>query len=303
MQHSDQSHQQASQTAAIIDHLALHGATPPPGETDHRELPQTDEVELAILTLFETTSALFTGNQLEDDLDEMLWSLTNMFHRRLTHLQKRRDDNDAELRQMIDAQDGSEVRSTELERLQTIAAKFWDQTDAFEEMRDLAARHYSAQTGSSWAPRTGSRISNRGLTASVVDSKAYLMAKRRKETETLCPEGTRIAFSGGDYQDHQTIWNVLDATREKYPDMILLHGGTLKGAELIAARWAESRNVTQVVFKPDWKAHGNAAPFKRNDKLLDTTPQGLIATPGSGITENLVDKARKLGIRIKRIAA
>ncbi len=102
-----------------------------------------------MVTLFETTAGLFTGSQLEDNLDEMLWSLTNVFHRRLTHLQKRRDDNDAELRQMIDAQDGSEVRSTELERLQAIAAKFWDQTDAFEQMRDLAASHYSAQTGSS----------------------------------------------------------------------------------------------------------------------------------------------------------
>ena len=301
MKQPDHQSHQSSQTAAIIEHLSLHGAKPASGETDHRELPQTDEVELAMVTLFETTAGLLTGSQLEDDLDEMLWSLTNIFHRRLTHLQKRRDDNDAELRQMIDAQDGSEVRSVELEKLQAIGAKFWDQTDAFEQMRDLASQHYSAQTGSSWAPRTGSRISNRGLTASVVDSKAYLMAKRRKETETLCPEGTRIAFSGGDYQDHQAIWSVLDATREKYPDMILLHGGTPKGAELIAAKWADTRNVTQVVFKPDWKEHGKAAPFKRNDKLLDTMPQGLIATPGTGITENLVDKARKLGIRTMRI--
>lgn len=301
MQYQEQETHQTSQTAAIIDHMALFGAKPALGETDHRELPQSDEVELALEVLFETTSSLFTGNQLEDDLDEMLWSLTNIFHRRLTHLQKRRDDNDAELRQMIDVQDGSEVRSSELENLQAIAAKFWEQTDAFEQMRDLAASHYSTQTGSCWVPRSGSRISNKGLTASVVDSKAYLMAKRRKETETLCPEGTRIAFSGGDYQDHQAIWNVLDATLEKYPDMILLHGGTPKGAELIAARWADTRNITQVVFKPDWKAHGKAAPFKRNDKLLDTMPQGLVATPGTGITENLVDKARKLGIRIKRI--
>lgn len=301
MPNQDTPSHQTSQTAAIIDHLTLYGAKPALGETDHRELPQTDEVELAMVTLFETTSSLLTGSQLEDDLDEMLWSLTNIFHRRLTHLQKRRDDNDAELRQMIDAQDGSEVRSTELERLQAIAAKFWDQTDAFEQMRDLASRHYSAQIGSTWIPRSGSRISNRGLTASVVDSKAYLIAKRRKETETLCPEGTRIAFSGGDYQEHETIWSILDATREKYPDMILLHGGTPKGAELIAAKWADTRSVTQVVFKPDWKAHGKAAPFKRNDTLLETVPQGLIATPGTGITENLVDKARKLGIRIKRI--
>jgi len=118
-----------------------------------------------------------------------------------------------------------------------------------------------------------------------------------------CPEGTRIAFSGGDYQAHDLIWSVLDATHAKYPDMVLLHGGTPKGAEMIAARWADTRGVTQVVFKPDWKSHGKAAPFKRNDKMLETMPQGMIATPGSGITENIVDKARKLGIRIKRIRA
>ena len=52
---------------------------------------------------------------------------------------------------------------------------------------------------------------------------------------------------------------------------------------------------------PSSAVHGKAAPFKRNDKMLETMPQGLIATPGSGITENIVDKARKLGIRIKRI--
>jgi len=118
-----------------------------------------------------------------------------------------------------------------------------------------------------------------------------------------CPEGTHIAFSGGGYQAYDLIWSVLDATHQKYPDMVLLHGGTPKGAEMIAARWADARGVTQVVFKPDWKSHGNAAPFKRNDKMLEILPQGLIATPGSGITENIVDKARKLGIRVKRIGA
>jgi len=285
----------------MLDQLSLYGATPAPGETDHRVLPEGDEIELAMATLFETTTSLLIGSQLETDIEELLWSLTSMFHRRLINIQRRSDDNDIELRDMIEAQDGSEVKSSELERLQSIAAKLWDHTNTYETMRDLAAKHFGAQTGSVWMPRSGSKVSHRNLTASVVDSKAYLMAKRRKETETLCPEGTRIAFSGGDYQDHKMIWSVLDASKEKYPDMILLHGGTPKGAELIAAKWAESRNVTQIVFKPDWKAHGNAAPFKRNDKLLETVPQGLIATPGTGITENLVDKARKLGIRTKRI--
>ena len=291
----------SSPTASALNHLARYGAAPGPDEIDHRPIPDDDEIGMSIGCLFDTLSGLLTHTQLEDDLEELLWSITNVFHRRLTSLKKRHDDNDGALREMLECQDGSEVKSVELERLQTKAAKLWDQVNAFETMRDMAADHFAAQTGSCWLPRSGSRISNRSLTASVVDSKSYLMAKRRKETETLCPEGTRIAFSGGDYQDYDAIWKVLDATHTKYVDMILLHGGSSKGAELIAAKWADARGVTQVVFKPDWKAHNQAAPFKRNDKLLETVPQGLIATPGTGITENLVDKARKLGIKILRI--
>ena len=80
--------------------------------------------------------------------------------------------------------------------------------------------------------------------------------------------------------------------------MVLLHGGAPRGAELIAAKWAENRGVAQVVYKPDWNRHKNAAPFKRNDALLDALPVGVVAFPGSGITDNLVDKARRLGIRV-----
>jgi hypothetical protein len=170
-------------------------------------------------------------------------------------------------------------------------------------MRDTAAAHFHTETGSIWMPRSGSRVSHRNLTASVVDSRNFLSAERRKKNEIHCPDGTRIAFTGGDYQDYDAIWTVLDHTRAKYPDMILLHGGTPNGAEHIASLWAENRGVTQVVFRPDWKSHNKAAPFKRNDQLLKAMPKGVIATPGSGIHENLVDKARKLGITVKRIGS
>ncbi|KAB2880563.1 MAG: hypothetical protein F9K38_10155 [Pseudorhodoplanes sp.] len=42
------------------------------------------------------------------------------------------------------------------------------------------------------------------------------------------------------------------------------------------------------------------APFKRNDALLATMPKGLIVFPGSGITENLADKAKRLGVPVWR---
>ncbi len=76
------------------------------------------------------------------------------------------------------------------------------------------------------------------------------------------------------------------------------------GAERIAAKWAERNEVHQVVCKPDWdRRHGRAAPFRRNDDLLSLMPKGLVAFPGAGITANLVDKARQLGIPVHSVAA
>jgi hypothetical protein len=56
-----------------------------------------------------------------------------------------------------------------------------------------------------------------------------------------------------------------------------------------------ARGAPQIVFKPD-RALGKAAPFKRNDAMLGIMPIGVIAFPGSGISANLVDKAREVGV-------
>jgi hypothetical protein len=77
---------------------------------------------------------------------------------------------------------------------------------------------------------------------------------------------------------------------------------TTIGAERIAACWADNRKVAQVAFKPHWSWHKNAAPFKRNDVMLEALPIGLNVFPGSGIVENFADKARKMGIPASRIA-
>jgi hypothetical protein len=71
-----------------------------------------------------------------------------------------------------------------------------------------------------------------------------------------------------------------------------------KGAELIAAKWATNRKVPQIAFKPDWTKHATAAPFKRNDQMLDVLPIGVMVFPGTGIQANLADKARKLGLPV-----
>jgi hypothetical protein len=66
----------------------------------------------------------------------------------------------------------------------------------------------------------------------------------------------------------------------------------------MAGRWTDHRKIAQIAFKPGWTREGKAAPFKCNDRMLDVVPTGLVVFPGSGITDNLADKAKKLGIRL-----
>jgi hypothetical protein len=168
-----------------------------------------------------------------------------------------------------------------------------------EFFRDQAAEQFERHTHSAWRPRSGSMVNHRTLTSAMIDSRDFLAAKRRAENEVLLPAGPKIAFTGGlDFNDHHLIWDKLDKVHAKHPDMVLLHGGSPKGAERIAARWADHRKVPQIAFKPNWTKHAKAAPFKRNDQLLDVLPIGVMVFPGTGIQGNLADKAKNLGIPV-----
>ena len=87
-------------------------------------------------------------------------------------------------------------------------------------------------------------------------------------------------------------------TGSKHPGMVPLHGGSPKGAERVAACWADARTMPQVASRPDSTRHRNAAPFERDALLLAVLPVGATVFPGSGISDNLADKARTLGIPV-----
>jgi hypothetical protein len=56
--------------------------------------------------------------------------------------------------------------------------------------------------------------------------------------------------------------------------------------------------ASNTAFKPDWTKHVKAAPFKRNDAMLDVPSVGVLVFPGNGIQEDLAYKAKKLGIPV-----
>ena len=173
-----------------------------------------------------------------------------------------------------------------------------------EFFRDHAAEQFERHTGSTWRPRAGSMVNHRALTSAMIDSRDFLAAKRRAETEALLPAGPKIAFTGGlDFNDHRAIWDRLDKVRAKHPDMVLLHGGSPKGAERIAACWADNRKVPQIAFKPDWTAsrQGGAVQAQRPDARSDADRRHrLPRLRHLGQSRRQGEKTRHSGVEIRR---
>ena len=295
-------HYGAGHPAHLLDELVTHAYRPFEEDSDPRPLPEPESVDCAVVGAMNSLADMLTNTRLEDDTTDLLWSFVNIFHRRAEHIGRQLDDNEQAQRRAQADQDGTEIKSVELERLIALGLSLTERRNSFEYARDQAAEVYRVQTGSTWRPRSGSKVNRKTLTAAMIDSRDFIAAKRRAETEVMLPSGPRVAFTGGnDYQDVDRIWAVLDKVKAKHPAMVLLHGGGEKGAELIASKWADARKVSQVAFKPDWR-HKRAAPFRRNDAMLETMPIGVIAFPGGGISDNLVDKARAMGIPVSRFA-
>ena len=292
-------------TAMVCEQAALFGATPGPDEFDNRPVWGEGEATAAVLKAFGVLAeATPDGTQLADERANLLWGFVNALDAQVQRLDRAADRLIPQVRELQREQDGSEIRSRELELKSDRAQNLSDRRDAFEGLRDAAAEAYRDLTGEVWRPRRGSHVSQTGkLTSAVIEARDFQRARKDRANTAHLPQGTLVAVAGGkEANDAGKIIGHLDRLKAKYADVVLVHGGG-PGAEKIAAGWAERNGVHQVVCKPDWDAYGRAAPFRRNDELLALLPKGVIAFPGSGITDNLVDKANSLGIPVQRVAA
>lgn len=286
-------------SALLLQEMQLYGYRPFEDEPDPRPLPDERLATGAVADMFDGLIASLADTRIEPDLENLLWNLVNIFHRAAERVEIELDRNEQDQRTLQREQDGSEVRSVELERTIAEGITLIERRDTMEFFRDAAAGQFRTHMRKAWTPRTGSRINHRTLTASMIDSRDLLDRRLRDKANALLPAGTRVAFSGGpSCNDHRHIWAALDRIHARHPDMVLLHGATPTGAERAAACWAETRSVPQVAFRPDWNRHKKAAPFKRNDRIIEAMPVGLVVFSGTGIQDNLVDKARAFNIPV-----
>jgi hypothetical protein len=138
----------SSPTGHILTELQLYGHRPFQGEPDPRPLPEPNAVGGAVADIFDALIATLRDTRLEPDLDDLLWSTVNLFHRAVDRVQRALDDNEDAQKRSQKEQDGSEIRSVELERLLAQGMALIERRDSMEFFRDQAADQFERHTGS-----------------------------------------------------------------------------------------------------------------------------------------------------------
>ena len=205
----------------------LFGVKPEPDEFDSRDVWDEDDAVFAIRAAFEILADGIgpDGTQLADERESLLWGFVNMLDAQTQRLDRAADRLMPDLRDLQREQDGSEIKSRELELITDRAQNFNARRDAFEKMRDVAAQDYQLQTGNVWRPRSGSHTSQTGkLTSAAIDARDFIRARSDRKTQAHLPEGTLVAVTGGkDVSEPAAVFQRLDKVREKYTDILLLY--------------------------------------------------------------------------------
>ena len=174
-----------SQTAWALQELQLYGTRAFQDEVDLRPMPEPERLIDAVSDIFDALVATLGDTRMEPDLEELLWGQVNLFHRATARIERSLDENEQAQRRLQREQDGSEVKSTELERLTAEGLTLIERRNCMDMMRDQAATEFVHHTGSTWRPRTGSMVNRQHMTAALIDSRDFLAAKRRAETEVI----------------------------------------------------------------------------------------------------------------------
>jgi YspA, cpYpsA-related SLOG family len=110
-----------------------------------------------------------------------------------------------------------------------------------------------------------------------------------------------IVCGGRDYNDKkhvaETLYELLEVRARD--DTIIVHGAS-RGADLLAAKCAETWGLGVEPHPALWDKHGSpAAAHIRNQAMVDAGAQLCIAFPGGQGTADCVRRARKAGIPVR----
>lgn len=112
----------------------------------------------------------------------------------------------------------------------------------------------------------------------------------------------RVLVCGGrDYDDLETVLQVLDRLHEQTSFSCVIHGAA-RGADTLAGLWATQNDVPVEAYPAAWSRYGRAAGMIRNEQMLrEGKPDLVVAFPGGTGTAAMVRIARRVGVRVEAV--
>ena len=133
----------SSPTARVLDELQLYGHRPYQDEPDPCPLPDQRAVEAALADVFDALVSALSETRLEPDLEDLLWSTINLFHRAAAQVQPARP-------QQAEAQPDRAGRLGNPNRAQAVDRRRRDHDRAPQRFRSLPRRHRRPLRGARW---------------------------------------------------------------------------------------------------------------------------------------------------------
>lgn len=109
-----------------------------------------------------------------------------------------------------------------------------------------------------------------------------------------------IVCGGRDYENFEVVESILDKIHKKHVISTLIEGGC-RGADSLAAIWANNNGVNRITCHANWQFHGNKAGPIRNKFMLSLNPDGIIAFGGGKGTGNMLHLARSKGFKTHEV--
>ena len=116
----------------------------------------------------------------------------------------------------------------------------------------------------------------------------------------------RVLVTGGRghqaYEDRMWLYAGLSLLHSHQPITEIIEGGAT-GFDHHAKNWALWRrgcgdNLKLTSMPADWEKHGRSAGHIRNAEMAKLRPDVVLACPGGVGTQNMIDTARKHGLRV-----
>jgi len=117
------------------------------------------------------------------------------------------------------------------------------------------------------------------------------------------PGAVRVLVTGGrDYRDAKAVADALDTVRARYPTATIVHGAA-RGADRLADSCARALGLRVEAYPADWTRFGRAAGIIRNQRMLASGVDLVLAFPGGIGTADMVRRAQKAGVAVELIGS